>query len=431
MFLPGQRCLINFKNVINVVPFSEVVMKRLAIMIAIVSILFFFVRLVPYLERPTGGYLGYYTSGKMLLTHQDMTHLYHRSEFLGLTYTLTGLTSEDFYWVQPPTLSFVFLPCAVLPITTAKLYWEIFSLLCLLGSLYLLQKHFTLTTTESLVFTALAFGFTPIYLTFVKGQVYALLLLLHVLTLKSWTNRNIYLASVYVTLLLVIKGYGVIFLLLALFRREWRLLILTSANYLLIISLSSLLIGVETWIAYFATMKTVIFSFPISATYQQNIQSFIAWFFVKDKWNVHPFFELPFIAQPLIAIFMISGVVFLYRLAKQSRDIQLPFMFAIILGVLTVPFIYDYHYVFLFLPIVACYKQLSEYVTTTETIIFGAATFLLTVKIPYDYPVFQNTWMGIFGFPRVCGAMMIIWLLFRIMKQSRRRSKLTVNPKAS
>jgi hypothetical protein len=311
-----------------------------------------------------------------------------------------------------------------LPIAKAKLLWELVSFFCVVLALFIIRKHFIFKNIEFIAIIALTFGFAPLYMNFVWGQAYAFLLLLQTLTFVFWMDRRTYAASLTVALMLAFKGYGVIFLLLALFQREWRLVIYGLVNYIALVIASAIVIGIDPWLTYVSSLVTVVTSVPPSATFQQNVQSLVSWFFVEDQFNPNPMFNSPSIVRPLLFVIMVSGIAGLYWFTRKRTfaDRSIPFMVASIISVLTAPLLYDYHYVLFLIPIIACYRQLSLSATKSEFIGFGISLLLLSTKIPYYYPIFQNTWLGILGFPRVYGAVILAWLFYRILSRELKRT---------
>jgi hypothetical protein len=385
---------------------------RFLIIVAALSVLFFFARLFPYVERPTAGFMAYYTSGKLLLNHYDMTMLYSQKQFHDIIPVISGSNVEDEYRANPPILSMVFLPFAFFTAAKAKLLWEIFSLCCLIFSLILFKKYFILNTNQFIAITGLTFALMPLYVNFVYGQLYAVLLLLQILLLIFWKSQKKILASLALVLMLSLKGYGVLFLLLAALLNEWLIIVWSGVGYGLIVAGSSFLLGMKTWLEYFNALKTLLTSSAPAVTFQQNIQSFTGFLVEKAGGNSHS----TIIVSVIIIFLFCATVAILYILSKRmpAWRLEIPFSFAAIGGVLFAPQLFDYHYSLLLIPIVIILVELSHAQTKFELIGFGFALFLLSAKIPYYYPIFQNTWLWIAGFPRIYGAIILLWLLIRI-----------------
>ncbi len=398
--------------------------------IASLVVLFFFVRLLPYMSKPTGGFMSYYTSGKLLSKQYDMNILYDQQQFHDLIPVVTDSNVEEVYGPNPPTISILFLPFASLSSANAKLVWEIFSLICVVYSLLLLRRQLKLNAAESLLMLALAFGFTPLYINFVYGQFYALLLLLHILLLILWEKKNIFTASIALSSMLILKGYGIIFLILALMLKEWRLIGYTIINFGLMLCATFFWIRPEIWGRYVESLTTLSSAAPYAGTFQQNIQSLIAHTFSTDKWNASPLINSPEIVQPLIWISAALAIVLLLLFVRnlQQKTITFSFCGALIIGVLFSPRLADYHYILLLIPIVVMFKEFASISTAFQRIMFGIMLFLLSVKIPYHYSVFQNTWLGIFGFPRICGAVILLWITFRLISDRKTKEIQQTNP---
>ncbi len=397
-------------------------LMRIAYGVMLLSICFYVIRLVPYVQRPTGGFLAAFTAGKMLVNHQDMRLLYDPIRFNEMIPLFTGLRPVDIYAGNTPHLPFLLAPFATLPAPEGKMAWELFSLVCLVIALFVILSHFRFNSLERAVMTGLVFGFNPLYTNFVYGHVYAPLFLIQVCIVRFWAEGKLLSAAIAMALLVALKGYGVLFLVMALFRKEWLMLLYALASYLVIVAVSSLAVGLDTWVAYASQLPPFLFSMPDPETYQQTLGSFLAWVMVHDRWNAQPGFDTPFLVLPFVAAFLIAGIVLLYRLLRQSSRLRMDLSFgvAIILGVLTAPRLFDYHYIFVLIPILACYRYLSRPASRLEITAFAIMLLLLSVKIPYYDEMFQKTWLGLAAFPRVYGGLILMWLLYRITKVTAR-----------
>jgi hypothetical protein len=384
----------------------------------LVSTGFFAVRLIPYLQRPTGGFMGAFTAGRMLVTHQDMRILYDTKRFPQMIPALTGQPPMDVFVGNTPLLAVLLAPFATLPAPGGKLAWELFSLVCVVIALFVIYGHFRFKFPERAVMTALVFGFNPLYVNFVYGQVYAPLFLIQACVVRFWSEGRMLAAAIAISLLISLKGYGALFLVLALFRKEWLLVMYALAGYLVIVGVSSLAVGLDAWIAYASQLQPFLSSMPDPETYQQTVGSFLSWILLHDRWNAHPGFDSPLLIVPFVAAFLIAGIVLLYRLSRRSSraGLDLSIGVAIILGVLTAPRLFDYHYVFVLIPVMACYRALSGPASRLEIIGFALMLLLLSVKFPYYDQVFQKTWLGLAAFPRVYGGLILLWLLYRRAK---------------
>ena len=389
---------------------------RAVVVVAILSIAFFIARLFPYIERPTAGFMAYFTAGKLLATHHDLSILYEGKQFHDSIPIVSNSSVEDEYRANPPTLSILFLPLTVFSASQGKLVWEVVSFIAVLISLLLLRKYFYLEKIEFIAFTGLTFAFTPVYINFVYGQLYGVLFLLHVILLGCWKSKKMFATSIAIALMLSLKGYGVLFLVLALFLREWRLIAYSLLNYVLLLIGSLFVVGTGTWSAYFSALEALLVSSPIAVTFQQNIQSFIGFFFLNYSLHGTPIVHWANMVQPVIGASCIIGISIVFWLSRNSShaSIAIPFSSAVIIGVMFAPRLFDYHYSFFLIPFLVCYKELSHAATKRELAGFGVSLFLLSTKIPYYYSIFQNTWLGIFGFPRIYGGVILLWLLYRI-----------------
>jgi hypothetical protein len=391
-------------------------MKRIAFITLMASLLFFAVRIIPYFNRPTPGFIVAYAAGKMLSAGHDMRILYDRKEFAEIAPALAGVPIGDIYSANTPILPIFFLPFSLAPAGAAKVVWELFSLACVALSLALLYDYFRFGRTERMMLTALAFALTPLYFNFVWGQLYAFLLLLHVVILHYWRKEKMAAAGGALALLITVKGYGLPMLLLALIRREYRLIGWTVSIAALLVAGSIAWIGTGPWLAYSSVMTGVMSSLPAAAPFQQTLGSLVSWFFVRDEWNANPIADLPFLVRPLLGSFVVAGIVLLTKLGRtRSRaGFDMAFSAAIILNVITAPLLFEYHYTLLLIPILACFAYLARMRWQGGAVAFGAALLLLLPKIPYYDAGFQKYAFGVPDFPRVYGSLILLWICWKI-----------------
>src|SRR5262249_21863821 len=127
-------------------------------------------------------------------------------------------------------------------------------------------------------------------------------------------------------------------------------------------------------------------------------------------WNINPLVHASWIATPAAAALGFLSLWWLRRVAGSVYG----WCCAAVLGVLFSPRVGDYHYSLLLIPVVVCCVRLWVSCSKTDLLLFGGALLLLSTKIPYNSDIFQKTWLGVFGFPRVYGALLILFLLTRL-----------------
>lgn len=133
------------------------------------------------------------------------------------------LTSRFLY---PPLVATILQPLARLDYATAKAVWTLFGLLCLLLSLWLLNRHIQLNRTPALL---LAFGillttYYPLLTYIERGQIDAINLLLltaAILALLSAKQSGQLAAGILIALATLLKLQCIYFVPFLLWRRQW------------------------------------------------------------------------------------------------------------------------------------------------------------------------------------------------------------------
>jgi hypothetical protein len=159
---------------------------------------------------------------------------------------------------HPPFAALPYSMLARFSYATAYLIWSIISLSLLLSSLYLLQRTFGCLVQGSLAFFVLAVAaFLPFFVVIAQGQNTFLALFFLILALNLVKESKDFPAGIALSIMLVKFQILPVFLLIALIKRRWRVLLGFVAGAVLLISLSLPVFGIGGWSSYFRLLRAM------------------------------------------------------------------------------------------------------------------------------------------------------------------------------
>jgi hypothetical protein len=302
----------------------------------------------------------------------------------------------------------------LVPLPVAKVVWECLSLGFLLGFFMIIKKQENLDSVESLALIAFAFAFTPLYMNFVYGQMYALLLLLLSCMFWAWHSKRDLLTAFFLASLLLLKGFGAFLVLLLVFRKEWMVLGLTFGMVLAGIAVSAAFIGIGVWSSYGASIWETLSHLGLSSVIQRNLVGLVG--------TITDIAVGPTVALSAGLIAGSAGILFWFNRRTDPDDFRAPFGVAVILSLLCSPIIADYHYVLLLLPLFFLYDRLRHGFSKAQLSMFAAALFLVSTRFPLTSGT-RGTLAGLLTFSRVYGSLLLLILfLIPFLPRSNRQS---------
>jgi Glycosyltransferase family 87 len=362
--------------------------------------------------RLTHGFVSYYNHSKILVNGGDLTAAYDSTYFfarineygLGNTKDLANL----------PTGSFIFLPLTPFEPVTAKILWSVLSLVFLVTSIFVLLVSFDISVKSelSLLLTLVTLLFYPLYHNIALGQVYTFLLLLASIAVYGFKKDKSLLIAIPLSLMLLLKGYGVYPMLALLLSGRFKAFFITVAIAAGVFFAALPLFGISAWQMYYREFLSIIaFGRDASNVAYQSLNSFFGHLLIyhPDK-NPHAIFNL---SQVYIYYFVqLIGLITVYTLSKKFTRENYLFLFAVsfAVNVLVSPSGEDYHSL-LYLPLIflAAKHYLEkpfEFNFTTTLLVISV--LLLAAPIPFrslqpsDFPVY------LLAYPRLYGAILLI-----------------------
>ncbi len=358
----------------------------------------------------THGFASHYTFSRLLLSEGNIDNAYDTMYFhdksreygLGDIHDIPNL----------PTSAFTLLPIAWMEPVTAKIVWNIISVLSLFASVIILCSAFKISIRSNLwpLLVCITFLFYPLYYNINLGQSYAVMLLLFSISIYGFKKENLWLISIPLAMLFLYKGYGVIPLVALLFSKRYKEFSTTVIVTGIVVLITLPIVHFTSWQMYYQNTISVLgLNADASNTAYQTLNSFLGHMMVFNEIkNPNALFNI----SPLLIywVVQISGILVLFLFSKKYREtgVLTLFTISIALNVIFAPIAEDYNSV-LYLPLIYLtvkYLLLQERKSWITIFIIS----LILLAAPFDFRSLQPAGFPfyLFGYPRLYGAVLLI-----------------------
>jgi hypothetical protein len=376
-------------------------------LLVLVVLVFLWHTVIPASGKLTAGFMAYFVAAQTVQKGEPGTRLYDEKWFAARVMAESRGTVTDIYLANPPALAVAWLPFAFLRVDAARQVWIAVSVLCLAGSMWLVacelgwSRHPWALAGLSALFTLPA----PTREQFSFGQMYACLLLLHVIAWRAYLRRRDARAGISLgaAMTLKISGWPVCLLMLA--QRRWlavRWLIVTAAAGTL---LSLPWVGIAAWRTFLVeeiphTLRrgvAALTAYQDTASFWQHLFRYV------PQFNPTPVLDAPLLATALtLATTIAASLLLIARMQSTS----LTFVAAVALSELLGPAAEQYHYILLLLPLAVLWHTAYESRDRVLGVCALAATLLIAV--PINYKAAHPMWSLLYNYPRLIGG----WIAF-------------------
>jgi hypothetical protein len=376
-----------------------------AILAAIVAV-FLVHTVVPAAGRLTNGFLAYYVAAQTIKNGEPGARLYDDEWFSARVKEVSGGQITDIYLANPPVLAVAWVPFAYLTVERARRLWVCLNVLWLGIAVVLvtiqLPRPWQLL---GLVGTAALFTLpAPAREQILLGQMYSLMLLLHVIGWRAYTRRQDALAGVALGLAMALKLSGWPIGLLMLVQRRWTAVWSSLVTGIGAAAITLPWVGIDAWRAFLLAVPRVLNRPSATLTANQDTRGFWQHWLRYDSYlNPHPLFNAPALAS-ILTVAMAAGACF--ALIRGRRPAYIGFAAAVALVELLSPVAEQYHYVLLLLPLaVLWYEALRLHAGAA---LYAACVATLLIAWPINYKAPHPVWALLLSYPRLIGG----WIAF-------------------
>ena len=362
---------------------------------------------VPAAKTLSPGFLAYYVGAQLIRDGEPGERLYDDEPFAARVMQVSKGTVSDVYLSNPPTLAVAWLPFSYLSVEAARRAWIGVSVLCLCISLLLIVQEFG-CSRELWAIVGLSALFTlpvPARDQFLEGQMYAFLLLLHVIGWRAYIGRRDAIAGIALGLALALKLSGWPIGLLFLAQRRWSAVRWTIATTAVAVLITMPLVGIASWRYLLFVEIPYVLHWPYATlTAYQDTTGFWQHLFRHDAaLNPTPIMDAPALAGLLTLGTTVGACL---ALIARQRTAAVDFAAAVALTELLSPVAEQYHYIVLLLPLAVLWREAWLSRSGAVACCCLVATFLISWPIHYKDP--HPAYALLSSYPRLIGG----WIVF-------------------
>jgi hypothetical protein len=376
-------------------------------LVTLLALVFLLHTVVPASGRLTDGFMAYFVAAQTVREGEPGTRLYDDQWFAAHVVSESGGTVTDIYLANPPALAVAWVPFAFLSAHAARRIWIAFSVLCLLVSAWQVAGELS-WSRQPWAIAGLSALFTlpsPTREQFGLGQMYACLLLLHVVGWRAYLKHRDARAGIALGVAMVLKVSGWPVCLLMFAQRRWIAVRWVIATAFAISLLSVPWVGIAAWRTFLVgeIPRTLRWGAATLTAYQDTTGFWQHLFRYVPKLNPAPVFDAPLLAT---ALTLASTLAACLILIAGMRSTSLKFVAAVALSELLSPVAEQYHYIILLLPLAVLWHTAYESRDRMLGVCTLAATLLIAV--PINYKAAHPMWALLHNYPRLLGG----WLAF-------------------
>jgi hypothetical protein len=362
---------------------------------------------IPSAGRLTNGFLAYYVGAQVIKDGEAGDRLYDDEWFSARVKEVSRGQVTDIYLANPPAMAVAWVPLAYLTVDQARQLWIALSVLWLGIAVGLIATQLS-GARQLFGLAGLVALFTlpaPAREQFLLGQVYSLVLLLHVIGWRAYTRRQDALAGVALGLALALKLSGWPIGLLLIAQRRWTAVWSSIATGVGAAAITLPWVGMDTWRTFFFVAVPRALGRPGATltAYQDTTGFWQHWLRYDSHLNPHPIFNAPALASILT---LGTAAVACFALIAGRRAAYVSYAAAVALVELLSPAAEQYHYIVLLLPLAVLWHE--AWLLRSRGALCAACVATLLIAWPINYKAPHPVWALLVSYPRLIGG----WVVF-------------------
>ncbi|MFA6152636.1 MAG: glycosyltransferase family 87 protein [Chitinophagaceae bacterium] len=271
-------------------------------------------------DRPLSDFAGYYFGGKAILKGNFMGAY----DMEALNFNIASLGHRGVfvsYAPFPPFNSLVFAPFVCLPVSAAKLVFNIISALLFVVAVFRSFRFFDIPDYFLLLIPLLFF--TPIVNNVYFGQGYLLLLALLLEGFLAYRKQNLVLSSIFWGVAILFKLFPAVIFFYLLLRKEYKnaLYLFLACTFFFLVSL--VINGVEVWQYYFGNILPKLnageLNDPFTISFQSVFMLLKRTFIYDDLLNPYPVYKSQYLFIIFMGLFKAGILAVVISLSKQKK----------------------------------------------------------------------------------------------------------------
>jgi hypothetical protein len=371
-------------------------------------------------NRRLSDFAGYYTASHIFVERDSVSHMYH-DEWFKLKAHSYGIPDSTFIiYVNPPPVSLVMTPFVWMNPRSAKIEWNIVSVLLLLLAIELLRRllQVSYASVQMPVLALVLSSSLPFLRNLQRGQIYVFMLVILILFSYGYLNKKPFLTALTLSAFLLLKYFGWMFVLLLLIERRWKELTMTLSFTLAGLLLGVALFGIETYAAAFTVLQSAFAGHDFAITGLPSMQALFGGLLTfHPLWNAKPVLDAPVLATVLTfaSLIAVLGFTFFRSSIAPLHKVAL----LAILSVIFTPLAADHHYMLMPLP-AGVFLFDTDIAKKNKTTLVLSAVMLYALIGWYPQPAMNTLagWMKVMAFPRLYAAVALWFVILMARPRS-------------
>ncbi|MBI1807087.1 MAG: DUF2029 domain-containing protein [Ignavibacteria bacterium] len=343
--------------------------------------------------------------------------MYDDEWFKGKIRNITTSEPSLVLYVNPPTVSLVMIPLVGFDPFTAKMLWNVISILLLAVVWIRLITSFGIPSRsgyKELLFVFLACS-VPFLRNLQRGQMYILMLFFVFLLWLGYSRGNHWLTGLSLASMILLKYFGWMFLLLFAVEKRWKDIGIAMITVAMGAAMSISVFGTETFVHHFYRLVDAFHNSDFSHSGLPCVAAFFGSLFVfHPAWNPNAVADVPWLASLLTLLSLITACILTISLKKTlSRAATTHRFFAVlVLSVIFTPLAADHHYILLSLPLFVLLSSLDwQQIKLWQVIGIIVVIYLIMGWLPSLSPYAVHGWKKFIPFLRLYGAITLWFML--------------------
>ena len=325
--------------------------KKLALIPLLILCLFYVYRASDFAAHD---FANYYFGGMFLADGNFDTQIYFPEHFnkaiarLGYDNIFTSFAPNT------PFLALVFVPLALLPLSAAKIIFNLIGIGLFFFSLIRLMQRYNFPLIIILLLPAIFL--TPVKNTILFGQVYFVMFFLLAEFWLAYEKSEDKKAAICLSAAILLKVFPLLIVLLPLFQRRFRFLAWLSLSLLIMLSLTIAVTGADVWIFLIEVVLPKASAGEISGEFVTGYQSVLM--FLKELFIYHrvenpdPIFDSPILYSTLLLMVKVFVIAIGFMAVRKAANKYMWFGFWVFATILISPYGSTYSFILLIFPLI-------------------------------------------------------------------------------
>lgn len=286
------------------------------------------------------------------------------------------------YAPNTPFLAVFFLPFTLISVAKAKIIFNIISSSLLIFSCFKLFNFYKINRKFLLLIPLLFF--VPIKNNLLFGQVYFLLFFLLSESLLAYEKQQFKKTGFFLSLAILLKVFPILFILLFIFKRQFKPLAYTFGICIFLFGISILLTGFDVWIFFFKSVLPKASNGEIATAFVDNYQSLFM--FLKKLLLFNSNENNLILFSSLIVAFKVLLIAIGFYISKKQTNNLYIFSYWILASYLISPYGSTYGFILMFFVLISILKSS---ISNIQKSIF-VFLLLLINNLPLSYFIENN-----------------------------------------